>query len=241
MTYIIDSGEKEYVFETFDLMGVDYIKKEISFFVCNSCGFVMPHEIESTAFVCCANQDLEVIRVGDITNTEYSFLIERKKGQDLASSLDGNHIYEQLEKIYGLFKENTAIVFEGNFEDLIIDPNNSTRVGQILSLPAACMQHGISFIQVGDLTMLIKMLKYFDHKCGKEPKYRVFYKRLHEKIPKFEKLLMGMKGCGEQIAKNIHAVYPNAVEFGLDLRAGHLKKIKKVGPKKASLFGEYFL
>lgn len=241
MTYIIDSGEKEYVFQTFDMMGIDYIKKEIKFWVCTSCGFVTPYEKENSAFVCCSEQNWVTVKAGDITNTEYSFLIERKRGQDLASSLDQNHIYHQLERLQGLFGNNVAIVFEGTLEKLILDPDNSKRVGQILSLPATCMQYGVSFIQVSNLAMFIKMLKYFDQKCGKEPKYRVEYNRLFERIPKFEKLLMGIKGCGEVMAKNVHDVYPNAVEFGLDLREGTVKKIKNVGSKRIKFFEEYFL
>ncbi len=242
MTYIIDSGEKEYVFQTFDMMGIDYIKREIKFLVCKSCGAVFPYEIEDNmAMICCSETNFETVKAGDITNTEYSFLIERKRGQDLASSLDQNHIYHQLERLNGLFGNNVAIVFEGKIGDLILDRENSHRVGQILSVPATCMQYGVSFIQISNLAMLIKMLKYFDQKCGKAPKYRVEYNRLFESIPKFEKLLMGMKGCGEVMAKNIHAVYPNAVEFGLDLREGTLKKIKGVGPKRIKFLEEYFL
>ena len=189
----------------------------------------------------------EVLFIGDdlecdILGANYNWAIERKMGQNLASSLYQNELYDQLEKLRAFFGSNWALVFEGSFEELILDPDNSSRVGQILSIPATVMQYGGTFIQVNHITTLIRMLKYFDQKCGKEPKIRLTYRSIDEDLPKFVRLLIGgVKGINRTLAKNIYSQYSNAFSFSLDLNEGSLKKIPKIGPKWQEKLKDWFL
>lgn len=228
MSYIIDSGEKEYLFKAFDLMEVDYITKEIKFAVCEGCGKIHIHGEEPE--YCCEEEPYTNYRVADIVGKNYNFAIERKRGQNLVSSLYENELYDQLEKLRTFFGSNWALVFEGSFEELILDPDNQSRIGQILSIPATVMQYGGTFIQVKDVTMLIRMLKYFDQKCGSEPKVRLTYHSTDEKLPKFVRLLIGgIKGINMKLAKNIYSQYKNSFDLSLDLNEDRLKKIPKIG------------
>ncbi len=238
--YIIDSGEKPYVFDAFDLMRVDYLKKQIRFSVCEGCGHIYITGEEPKE--CCDEEGYEQHRVADIVGINYNWAIERKRGQNLVSSLTNNELYDQLEKLKSFFGSNWALVFEGSFEELILDPDNKSRVGQILSIPATVMQYGGTFIQVNDVTTLIRMLKYFDQKCGKEPKIRLRYHSIDDSLPKFMRLLIGgVKGINIKTAQNVYSVYKNSFEFSLDLAEGKLKKIPKVGKVWEERFKEWFL
>jgi len=237
--WYIDSGEKPYVFEAFDLMGVDYIKKEIRFSVCEGCRKIYIYGEEPEE--CCEGEPYTSYRVADIVNDKYSIAIERKKGQDLVNSLYENRLYDQLTRLKEFFSGNVALVFEGDIEDLILDPNNEKIIGQIMSIPATCMQYGVSFIQVNDVTTLIRMLKYFDYKCGTEPKLRLRYEGINERLPEFIRLLCAIKGINIGLAKNIYKEYKSAFSLALDLHEGELKKIHKVGPKIEAKLKNWFL
>lgn len=239
--YRVDVGEKDYVFEAFDLMRVDYIKEEIRFSVCDGCRQIYIYGKEPKP-ECCKGETFTSYRVADIVGENYNFAIERKNKNNLASSLYQNEIYDQLEKLKAFFGHNWALVFEGSFEELILDPNNQSRIGQILSLPATVMQYGGTFIQVNDVTTLIRMLKYFDKKCGKEPKLRLRYHSVDENMPKFVRLLVGgIPGINVGLANNIYSEYKSALSISLDLAEGNLKKIPKIGKVWKEKLREWFL
>ena len=240
MSYLVDSGEKPYVFDAFDLMRVDYIKKEIRFAVCEGCKKIHIHEYAPDP-VCCDGEPYISYRVADIVGKNYNFAIERKNKQDLANSLYQNKLYDQFEKLRAFFGHSWALVFEGNFEELILDKDNKSRIGQILSIPATVMQYGGTFIQVNDITTLIRMLKYFDEKCGKEPKLRTRYHSIADDLPKFVRLLVGgVPGINVRLAKNINSVYSNAFDFSLAVFEDDLRKIPKIGPVWKNKFKEWF-
>lgn len=240
MSYILDVGEKEYVFDAFDLMKEDYVKKLIGFSVCEGCKKIYIYGEEPE--FCCEGEPYTWYRVADIIGANYNWAIERKMGQNLASSLQDNELYDQMEKLKAFFGSNWALVFEGSFEELILNPDNKSRTGQILSIPATVMQYGGSFIQVNHITTLIRMLKYFDQKCGKEPKIRLTYHSIDEDLPKFQRLLIGgVKGINRTLAKNIYSQYSNAFSLALDLNEDSLKKIPKIGPKWQKKLKKWFL
>lgn len=240
MSYIVDAGEKDYVFESFDLMRENYIKKYIRFYVCEGCKKIYKPE-EAPNPVCCEGEPYTSYRVADIVGANYNWAIERKRGQNLANSLFGNEIYDQMRKLKEFFGSNWALVFEGSFEELILDPDNRSRRGQILSIPATVMQYGGSFIQVNDITTLIRMLKYFDQKCGKEPKIRLTYHSVDEALPNFIKLLIGgVRGINIKLAENIYSQYKTALDISLDLAEGKLRKIKGIGKERERDLREWF-
>ena len=227
--YLVDVGEKPYVFEAFDLMRVDYKKIQIRFDVCEGCGKIYIHN-EAPVPVCCEGEPYMGYRVADIVGKNYNFAIERKRGQNLASSLHNNELYDQLEKLRAFFGSNWALVFEGSFEELILDPDNKSRVGQILSIPATVAQYGGSFIQVNHVTTLIRMLKYFDLKCGSEPKLRLRYHSIDDSMPRFVRLLIGgIKGINIKLANNIYSQYNDMLSLASDVSSNNLKKIPKIG------------
>ena len=238
LTFYVDSGEKSYVFETFDMMGVDYVKKELKFAVCNGCDKIYINGEQPEE--CCKDEGYTICKAGDITSDKWNFIIERKRGNDLVSSLDENHLYDQLERMTSLFESNVILVFEGRLEDLIVDPNNKQRVNQILSIPATCAQYGVSFIQVDHISTLVRMLKYFDYKCGTEPKIRQRFFRRSETLPKSVRILMSIRGIGEETARYIYEVYPTIWKLILDMSLDELKKIKNVGPKTKKLLWDWF-
>ena len=229
---LIDSAEKPYVFEAFDLMGLSYIKKDLRLWYCTEC-----KKISIEPFLCCG--DVESEKVADIVGDTWNYAIERKKGSDLVSSLDGR-LYEQLEKLASYFRGNVALVLEGDIETLCRDERFSSRAGQIRSVPATCMQYGVSFIQIKDITALCKMIKYFEYKCGTEPKLRNKRHRINKLLPKALRLYNGIEGVGPKLGLELYSHYKRPWELGIALENDLLPKIKGLGPKGKDNLKEWF-
>jgi ERCC4-type nuclease len=229
---LIDSAEKPYVFEAFDLMGISYMKKDIRLWVCKECD-----KVSINPFECCGEVESE--KVADIVGDNWNYAIERKKEGDLVSSLDGR-LYEQLEKLSTYFKGCVALVFEGDLEELCNNENYASRAGQIRSIPATCMQYGVSFIQVKDITALCKLIKYFEYKCGTEPKVRSKRHRINKALPKTLRLYKSIEGVGPKLGMEIYSHYKYPIEFAIALMNGTDVKIKGLGPKGRENIKEWF-
>lgn len=213
-------------------MRLSYTKKDIRLWFCNEC-----KKISSEKFECCGIVESE--KVADIRGDNWNYAIERKRGGDLVSSLDGR-FYEQLEKLSSYFKGCVALVFEGDIETLCRDERFASRAGQIRSVPATCMQYGVSFIQIKDITALCKMIKYFEYKCGTEPKLRIRKQRVNRLLPKPLRLYNSIEGVGPKLGLELYTRYKNPWELGVALRNGTLPKIKRLGPKGIKNLEEWF-
>lgn len=235
----IDTNENENVINTFDLMRVDYQRKELKFEVCEGCNRLYIHGEEPEE--CCEGEIYETIKAGDIIGGNYNYIIEVKRRMDLVNSLNENHLYDQLERMVGVFGSNVILCFVGRFEDLLLDEHGGKRAGQLLSIPAVCAQYGISFIQVNHMSTLIRMLKYFDEKCGKEPKIRNRYFRRADILPKTIRVLMAITGIGEELAKNIYAKHRSIKDIVISLEMDQFGPVKKIGPKKTEMLYEWLM
>jgi ERCC4-type nuclease len=235
----IDSNEPEEIIQTFDLMRVDYQKKELKFQVCQGCNKIYVYGEEPQH--CCDEEEYETVKAGDIIGGNYNYVIEIKRGMDLVNSLNENHIYDQMERMVGVFRNNVILCFVGRFEDLLLDEHGSKRAGQLLSIPATCAQYGISFIQVNHMSTLIRMLKYFNEKCGEEPKIRNKFFRRADALPKAVRILMGIQGIGEELSNNIYQKYPSVKEVVIALEMDSFGGVPKVGPKKTKDLYEWLM
>jgi len=248
---VVDSGEKPYVFEALNGMGVDYIKKDIRFWFCPNCDRIYIDKQDQ----CECGGDLESDTVGDITNDAYSFIVERKKGMDLYNSLFESRIYTQMENLGKFFNGNVAIVFEGDLKEIVKEvykrqkdlriPTFKGRISQLYSLPATCMQYGISFIQVKTIKDTIKMCRYFDEKSQRPPRIRAKLKHFNDMMPKRQVIFQTPKGFGPKIALEIAKVYPSVFAYSLDLANEEPKtiaeKVKGLGVKGVEKSKEWFL
>lgn len=224
---VVDSAEKEYVFEAFDMMNVSYTKQEIRLHYCVECKKIF---IKKQDVCSCGCEEFISEKVGDIRGDNWNYIIERKRGADLVSSLDGR-LYEQLEKLASYFKGSVALVLEGSFENLILDERFSSRAGQIMSIPATCMQYGVSFIQIKDITTLAKMLRYFEYKCGTEPKLRTNRERINKMMPEPLRLYNSIEGVGTKMALKLYESFKRPWELGVSLQTDTMPKIHGLGPK----------
>lgn len=200
----------------------------------------------------CKGTDFEVMHLADIVGENMNYAIERKNGSDLIHSLENNKIYIQLQNLKEIFSGNVALVFEGNFEEVAnkerervkkeffktkdkkLFSNCEARISQMYSIPAHCLSLGVAFIQVKDTLELLKMLKYFDYKCGQPPKIRDKRESLSKMLPSVVKKLMTIDGIGDKIATGIfkYAQTPAEVTDILRTNPKSLLKVDKLGPKK---------
>lgn len=233
----LDSNEGEKVEKILDLLSIKYETKELKFAVCESCDkiYIYGNQPEH----CCEDSGYEIVKCADIIGSNYNFAIEIKRGLDLLNSLNDNHIYDQLERLTSIFKNNVILCFVGRFEDLFADEHGAKRIPQLLSLPATCAQYGASFIQVSNMHSLAKMLKYFEFKCGKEPKIRRTYKRIKGDLPHCISMLMSIPGIGEELAKNVYKLHPTIKDIICAFEVDKFGHPKKVGPKKTKTIKEY--
>jgi len=247
MKVFVSPLEKDYVFEAMDKVGIDYEKKEFTIYYCDECNKIFREKPEK----CCG--DLKSMSIGDIIGEKLNYIIERKKGSDLLHSLKDDRIYLQLQSMKEIFSGNVALVFEGSFEKVAKKERErvkqtikeksqarkafaacEARIAQMYSIPAHCLSLGISFIQVDDIFTLLKMLKYFDYKCGEAPKIREKKEDISKLMPSLIKKLMTTPGIGSKLASAIFNFAKTPNEF-LELLKTNYKKILSIdglGKKK---------
>ncbi len=243
--------EKPYVFDELDQMGVDYIKEEFYIYCCLICGRLYKDKSKQCE---CGSEEIISEQCGDIIGWNYNYIIERKKGKDLIASLSDDRLYTQLRIMSEYFDGCCALVFEGRFEDVVEEERKrlaiqvkqgklserqmNGRFAQLMSIPATCVQYGVSFIQVKDLRQLVKMLKYFDYKCGTEPKIRLKRHKLHKLIPDYIKRLTVTDGISLELALRINEQFPDEESLKQGLRSGSIlaeKKVKGIAKGKYEL------
>jgi len=222
--YCVDSSERKTV-DVLTKMEKNFrIINNILWF-CNDCDLIYRDKPD----VCeCGSKDVEFEKVADIRGENWEYAIEVKIGDDLYSSLD-DRIYTQLEGLSGFLNGNIALVFVGDLFQLARD--HPDRAGQILSIPATCMQYGVSWINVKSIIELVKLLKHFSAKAGLSPKLRMKRSRTSDLMPKRMILLHRIKGVGEKMALELSKNYSSILELGIALDMGKLKTIKGLGPK----------
>jgi len=207
----------------------------------------------------CGGIDIKSMSLCDIVGSKLNFGLERKRGSDLLHSLAEERIYFQLQGMKEVFKENAALLFEGSFDKVAAEErkrvrilaaqlrkkgqharakkiltNCESRIKQMLSLPAHCMALGISFIQLDNLQTLIKMLRYFDYKCGETPKIREKKTKLSALMPPLIKKLITTEGIGEKLAARIFRIVqkPESFIFMLKRQPERLLAVEGLGAGK---------
>ena len=225
MKFLVDSSEKPYVREALDLMNIDYETTEIKLYFCEDCDNIYKVKVVTCG---CGSRKLSSERVADIIIVDdfgnWVCAIERKQGEDLYASLD-DRIYTQMEKLSKYFKGNIAIIFEGDLEELAQE--HPQRAGQIRSIPATCMQYGVSFITQKDITETIKLLKFFLVKAGQLPKIRAKRFHYHELLPKKMLMFMSIKSVGMKMALKLAQKYDSITDYGIDIRVRGPKLVSK--------------
>ena len=221
--YCVDTSERKTV-DVLNKMGINFVLVNNILWFCNDCNKIF---LEKPDVCECGSKDVEFEKVADIRGPNWEYAIEIKIGEDLYLSLD-NRIYTQLEGLSGFLKGKIAFVFVGDLEKLVLD--HPDRAGQIRSIPATCMQYGVSWINVKSIIELVKMLKYFAQKAGKAPKLRIKRTRSSDIMPKRMIILTGIKGVGEKMALELSKNYNSILDLCLDLDHGRIRKVKGLGP-----------
>jgi len=234
--YYVASSERKTV-DVLNKMNKNFrIVNNILWF-CNDCNNIYKEKPD----VCeCGSKDIEFEKVADIRGPNWEYAIEIKIGEDLYSSLD-YRVYKQLEDLSGFLKGKIALVFVGDLFQLARD--HPDRAGQILSIPATCMQYGVSWINVRKILELVKLLKYFAQKAGKLPKLRLKRKYTSDLMPKRMILLLGIKYVGEKMALELSKRFNSVTDVGIALRNGRLVAgiIPKLGPVGIKRLKEWLL
>lgn len=222
-TYCVDTSERKTV-DVLNKMGINFIFINNILWFCNDCDKIYKHKPD----VCeCGSKDVEFEKVADIRGPNWEYAIEIKIGEDLYSSLD-DRLYTQLEGLSGFLKGKIAFVFVGDLEKLALE--HPDRAGQIRSIPATCMQYGVSWINVKSIIELVKMLKYFAQKAGKAPKLRMKRTRSSDIMPKRMIVFSSIKGVGEKMALELSKNYDSVLDLALALNMNRMKRINGLGP-----------
>jgi len=174
---VIDSGEPKSVIEAFEEKGIPYIQTEIRFFCCKSCGAVYTKPIKKCIKTDLCGEDGSIIsdRVADFTNTNRTFIVERKTEADfIASTLDYS-LHDQARRMAMYFQGQKFVFLEGFISVLVDDPHNRKIKPWLRSMRVTLSQFDVYLWQMDDIYMLIDELVRLDEKCGEQP-------RIHEKI-----------------------------------------------------------
>ena len=131
--YYVDSSERKTV-DILNKMGKNFKIVNNILWWCDECDKIYEEKQE----ICeCGSKNVFFEKVGDIRGPNWEYAIEIKIGEDLYGSLD-DRVYAQLEGLSGFLKGKIALVFVGDLFQLARD--HPDRAGQILSIPATCMQ-----------------------------------------------------------------------------------------------------
>jgi len=234
--YYVDSTERKTV-EVFDKMSINYKQVNNILFFCEDCNKIYKEKPESCE---CGSTNLISEKVADIRGPNWEYAIEIKIGEDLYSSLD-DRVYAQLDGLSGFMKGCIALVFVGDLFQLALD--HPERSGQLLSIPATCMQYGVSWINVKNIIELTKLLKYFASKAGKMPKIRTKRRLISDIMPKRMIVLLGIKGVGEKIALELSKRYNSIFSLALALHRDEIVPgmIPQLGEGKITLLKQWLL
>lgn len=165
---VIDSGEPETVTDAFDEKGIPYIQEEIKFWYCKKCKKVFTEES-----YCCG--EVEKDRVADFTNTERSFIVERKTEADFVGSTLDYSLHDQARRMAMYFKGPKFVFLEGFISVMLDNPHLRKIKPWLKSMRVELTKYHVCMWQMDDIYMIIRELVALDEECGKLP-------QIHAKI-----------------------------------------------------------
>jgi ERCC4-type nuclease len=161
---VIDSHEPPEVFQAFEDRGIPYIKAEIKFFVCNKCKKILLKQEE------CCGEGLETIKAGDFTNTNRTFLVERKTMGDFVGSMLDKSLHDQAAKMARVFAGPKFVFLDGFISVMLEDPHNEGIKNWIRSMRVTLAQFNVFMWQFESIYEMIYELNRMDEKMGVAPK-----------------------------------------------------------------------
>lgn len=247
---VIDIAEKPYVFKMFDRLGIPYEKEEIRIPAkCKKLPIrhdtgelfcVSPQEANvlimertfNTDTLACQDCEYKSLRIGDFTNTDRSFIAERKRVDDFYASMADGRLYNQARKMYkyctglkvvilegmgGLtYMEDARNPFDKIEEDLkeeyakspiqqLIDlkPDKADWIWGMIKDMASCE---VALVQSWNLEETVRIVQQISEGSGTEPKVRAIPKKVAG-LSLEEQILTVIPGIGKARAQNIIAEY----------------------------------
>jgi ERCC4-type nuclease len=170
---VIDVGEPPEVFEMFEEKGIPYIRSEIRFSYCKDC----EKAYNTAKEVCdCGSDNMRIERVGDFTNTDRTWVIERKTETDFVGSMLDKSIHSQAARMAKYYAGWKFVLLEGFITVMVDDPHHKGRmIPWIKSMRVELRKYDICMWQCDDLAMLVDEVFRIEKNAGDQP-------RIYEKI-----------------------------------------------------------
>ena len=165
---VIDSGEPPSVLEAFDEKGIPYIQTEIKFYYCEDCKKIYIAPIPSFCSIC--GGTIENNRVADFTNTQRSFIVERKTEEDFIGSTLDYSLHDQARRMAMYFEGPKFVFLEGFISVMLDNPHLKKIKPWLRSMRVELSLYNVYMWQMDDIYMLIDELVRLDENCGKDPK-----------------------------------------------------------------------
>jgi len=173
---VIDSGEPhKRVVERFEEREIPFIQTEIKMYSCKDCGKVFGMNKPLNCMCTLTGGEIVHERVADLTNTNLTFMVERKTISDFVGSLLDHSLEAQAARMAKYFKGKKFLFLEGFISVMAEDPRNINIRPWIVSMRTTLTQYDVYMWQMDDLDMLINELIKLDRKCGELP-------QIHDKI-----------------------------------------------------------
>lgn len=167
--------------------------------------------------------------VGDFTNEEVTFIVERKGFTDFWNSMTDGRLYEQYRRLAEHHERPYVFVETGCLADWAEEKKQN--LNWIYSMFGEAENWGINFREYVDLEDLARKLVSLDKKLGTEHKIRD-KKPIMFKGTVGERILSQIPGIGKKLAKEIlkqsHSLYA-IIEDVMDNNAEGIRSVKNVG------------
>ena len=173
---VIDVGEPPEVFEMFEKKGIPYIRAEIRFSYCKDC----EKAYNTAREVCdCGSDNMKIERVGDFTNTDRTWVIERKTEGDFVGSMLDKSLHSQAARMAKYYAGWKFVFLEGFITVMVDDPHHKGKIKPwIKSMRVTLRKYGVCMWQCDDLNMLVDEVFRVEKNAGDQP---TIYEKIDDK------------------------------------------------------------
>lgn len=180
--------------------------------------------------------EIKDLKYGDYTNSEESFVVERKNWQDYIGSVIDGSLMEQCDKIRKNYNGLAGVIFEGDFWAMIgTVKNKGLRHKLVFTRYRVTSNYNMFFEECIDKYAMCKTLEFLNENASKIDRPATGFKTKYVKTGDRRILaLTAVPGIGKTMAEQIISKYKSIYNFLCEIvndQDSVMETLKGFGPK----------